>query len=218
MPEVIYIMKQQGSKSVYKIGKSADADKRLEKIKTGSPVPIELVKTFEVKDKLSGDVETYVHASLECYRVRLGGGSEFFDFGVDVSQDLVVSMVEDLVNDTKDMQREVSQLAEFEVGDDWDNDTKDGSSEAFRSNVTNLRRIKAKIQAAQMQVKQYESAIKSEMCRKRSARVLVDPGDEVSWTRSKQNRFDATAFKKDMPELSAKYTKETVVQTLRVGK
>ena len=217
MPEVIYIMKQQGTTGTYKIGKSADAGKRLDKIKTGSPVPIELVRTFEVRDKLSGDVETYVHASLQEFRVRMGGGTEFFDFGK-LAEEAVVARVEQLVKDTEDMQREAAQLAEFNLGDDWDNDSEQGSSEEFRKNVAELRRIKAEIQVAQMQVKRYESAIKSEMCRKRSAKVLVDPGDKVTLTRSKQARFDSTAFKKDMPELAKKYMKDTYVCTLRAGK
>lgn len=84
------------------------------------------------------------------------------------------------------------------------------------SKIRELKELKAFAEQIAEEITALEDAIKAEMTARNTEELTVDVY-KVRWTTVNSSRFDATAFKKAMPELAERYTKQTITRRFSIA-
>lgn len=82
------------------------------------------------------------------------------------------------------------------------------STNEMTARVRELKELKAMAEELAAEITAIEDEIKAEMTARNTDEMTVDVY-KIRWTKVLSNRFDTTAFKKAMPELAEKFTKQT---------
>lgn len=82
------------------------------------------------------------------------------------------------------------------------------STNELTCKVRELKELKVMAEELTAEITAIEDAIKAEMNNRNIEEMTVDVY-KVRWTKVLSNRFDTTAFKKAMPDLAEKFTKQT---------
>lgn len=82
------------------------------------------------------------------------------------------------------------------------------STNEMTAKVRELKELKAMAEELAAEISAIEDMIKAEMTARNTDEMTVDVY-KIRWTKVLSNRFDTTAFKKAMPELAEKFTKQT---------
>ena len=84
------------------------------------------------------------------------------------------------------------------------------------SKIRELKELKAFAEQIAEEITTLEDAIKAEMTARNTEELTVDVY-KVRWTTVNSSRFDTTAFKKAMPELAERYTKQTTTRRFSIA-
>lgn len=82
------------------------------------------------------------------------------------------------------------------------------STNELTSKVRELKELKAMAEELAAKITAIEYDIKAEMTARNTDEMTVDIF-KIRWTKVTSRRFDTTAFKKAMPDLAQKFTKQT---------
>lgn len=82
------------------------------------------------------------------------------------------------------------------------------STNEMTARVRELKELKAMAEELAAEITAIEDEIKAEMTARNTDEMTVDVY-KIRWTKVLSNRFDTTTFKKAMPELAEKFTKQT---------
>lgn len=82
------------------------------------------------------------------------------------------------------------------------------STNELKSKVRELKELKAMAEELAAEITAIEDSIKAEMTARDTEEMQIDVY-KIRWTKVKSNRFDSTAFKKAMPDLYSKFTKQS---------
>lgn len=82
------------------------------------------------------------------------------------------------------------------------------SSNELTTKVRELKELKAMAEELEAEITAIEDTIKAEMTARNTEEITVDVF-KIRWTRVSSNRFDATSFRKAMPDLAQQFTKTT---------
>jgi len=81
--------------------------------------------------------------------------------------------------------------------------------------VRELKELKIMAEELAAEITAIEDAIKAEMISQDTEEIIVDLF-KVRYTTVTSNRIDTTAIKKELPEIAAKYTKQSVTRRFSV--
>lgn len=90
------------------------------------------------------------------------------------------------------------------------------STNELTCKVRELKELKVMAEELTAEITAIEDAIKAEMNNRNIEEMTVDVY-KVRWTKVLSNRFDTTAFKKAMPDLAEKFTKQTETRRFTVA-
>lgn len=82
------------------------------------------------------------------------------------------------------------------------------SANEMTAKVREFKELKAMAEELAQEITAIEDEIKAELTARNTDEMTVDVY-KIRWTKVLSNRFDTTAFKKAMPELAEKFTKQT---------
>lgn len=82
------------------------------------------------------------------------------------------------------------------------------STHELTSKVRELKELKAMAEELAAEITSIEDDIKAEMTVRETEELLVDIF-KIRWITVKSNRLDTTAIKEELPEVAARYTKQT---------
>ena len=82
------------------------------------------------------------------------------------------------------------------------------STNELTSKVRELKELKAMAEELAAEITAIEDTIKAEMTARDTDEMTVDVF-KIRWKKVVSSRFDTTAFKKAMPELAERFTKQT---------
>ena len=82
------------------------------------------------------------------------------------------------------------------------------SANELTCKVKELKELKMMAEELAAEITAIEDTIKAEMTARDTDEMTVDVY-KIRWTKVLSNRFDTTAFKKAMPDLAEKFTKQT---------
>jgi len=89
------------------------------------------------------------------------------------------------------------------------------SNRELAEKATTLAALQAEASALADQIDAIKAEITAELSRREAEEISV-PGFLIRWTRYTSSRFDSSRFKKDHPELSGAYTKQTEARRFTV--
>jgi len=84
------------------------------------------------------------------------------------------------------------------------------------SKVRELKELKAMAEELAAEIGTIEDLLKAEMVARDTEEITVDVF-KVRYTTVTSNRIDTTAIKKEMPEIAAKYTKQSITRRFSVA-
>lgn len=84
------------------------------------------------------------------------------------------------------------------------------------SKVRELKELKAMAEELAAEIGTIEDLLKAEMVARDTEEIMVDVF-KVRYTTVTSNRIDTTAIKKEMPEIAAKYTKQSITRRFSVA-
>lgn len=82
--------------------------------------------------------------------------------------------------------------------------------------VRELKELKAMAEELAAEISTIEDLLKAEMVERGTEEITVDVF-KVRYTTVTSNRIDTTAIKKEMPEIAAKYTKQSITKRFSVA-
>lgn len=82
------------------------------------------------------------------------------------------------------------------------------SANELAGKVRELKELRAFAEELAAEIATIEDSIKAEMTEQGTEEITVDVY-KIRWTKVTSSRFDTTAFKKAMPDLAARFTKQT---------
>lgn len=82
--------------------------------------------------------------------------------------------------------------------------------------VRELKELKAMAEELTAEISTIEDLLKAEMVERGTEEITVDVF-KVRYTTVTSNRIDTTAIKKEMPEIAAKYTKQSITKRFSVA-
>lgn len=82
--------------------------------------------------------------------------------------------------------------------------------------VRELKELKAMAEELAAEISTIEDLLKAEMVERGTEEIIVDVF-KVRYTTVTSNRIDTTAIKKEMPEIAAKYTKQSITKRFSVA-
>jgi len=82
--------------------------------------------------------------------------------------------------------------------------------------VRELKELKAMAEELAAEISTIEDLLKAEMVARDTEEITVDVF-KVRYTTVTSNRIDTTAIKKEMPEIAAKYTKQSITKRFSVA-
>ena len=191
----VYVLKDSETK-LLKIGRATNLKDRLSNLRTANP-RLELVQWFETDD--DSTVEAYVHSKLVKHRKS----GEFFD----VNSVIAISEIESILNllsqkpsdEEVDTVKSISDLAE---------------ARSPTPEEVNMFQELVQIRA---QIKTLEclDAVLTEMM---MVRIGACDGVQgwASFSGMNVDRFDASRFRRDNPEMAQKYIERTYRRVLRI--
>ena len=191
----VYVLKDNET-NLLKIGRATNLKERLSNLRTGNP-RLELVQWFETED--DSTVEAYVHSKLVKHRKS----GEFFEINSVIAISEIESILNLLSQKPSDEQvetvRSISDLAEA------------------RSPTPEEVNMFEELVQIRAQIKTLEclDSVLTEMLM-----VRIGACDGVagwaSFSRMTGDRFDASKFRRENPELAQKYIERTYRRVLRI--
>ncbi len=90
------------------------------------------------------------------------------------------------------------------------------STYELTSKVKELKELKAFADQIACEIAAIEDLLKAEMSARETEEMTIDVY-KIRWTTVQSNRFDTTAFKKAMPELAERFTKQTSTRRFSIA-